>query len=1020
MEVDISPITLDTTKRLAQLYPSVAGFPGGADPAEAGLDEAGPVAVLDGFFAADFLPARGSGGQQSQQQQQQQRAKAATMPEVAQAAAASESYGAKYVRYLGEVAREHGRKQLSDGVSAASCYADEISSELARRRVWEPRARERLLVLSILVQAHIERTPELGAQLAQRLADAFAKSWLRLALWQCVAQHLAPATGSAPPVVSPDDLEVAVELLYLFAAWARSASAVRPLNELAVERVRLAVELFVRYAHQPLRRRQYHHQYHHHHTRHPVLAGGNDIGRLQRLRLGHKALLLLGATWTLVVGNEAAALRRINGAGNGSSGEPVRGLQNSVLARDALRQIFQAVDKHPLLAPDVQADVRRLLPLVHPFDGHLTRAVQLERFGPIRTAAARSPSPVPPVPLPREMGSPSTQMLLADMEARQEPAPQPSAKQRRVLAQLVGGQQSDGAQAGTLPEANLWAARKPPRAAREAVAAYVDAVCVSRSDREYAEWWRRLVAERGMPLSLTLNGPADRRGSNSDIAINYGAEVSGSGGGGGGRRGAAYEFCGIVEPEDLPGLEMALDGCEMAWPTHTAPEPDGGAYRALYRALFPLLPELSRALVLTIANWAPAEHELPVRQFLMNVGPPQPSDATCLGIVKYPRPPDHATAATPATGDAEPAVEPPPTSPLLGSNVKRLARAQSRSTGSVGTGTGQAEAALRGSASMTDAAAATGASTGVPAEVGVRLLVQHAQWQAVGALLMQMLLGLQANHVLQADYFAQLLMNENVIPAMFWWLGTASLDLCTALPAAVHAHGFSAAFERLGLGLGAATEPPPYQPALHGLRDCLRALRRLTSHNGLRKGLLYKNKAPYFYGRILRVRCAPVQQIAAELLRDVMPVASRRQKLTMLDMAAQVYLRAPAGLSDAFWLADYALDPQIEMHRHVELLRVLHFYHHCALGLRLPRDPALFPSLVAHAVDPPDPLPLPRAPTAASSAPSSARRRSVEQKAARKHTTAPSGEHSWLLWESDLEDTLNDVMARPIGAGSSG
>ncbi|KAJ2828030.1 hypothetical protein GGI24_002501, partial [Coemansia furcata] len=105
----------------------------------------------------------------------------------------------------------------------------------------------------------------------------------------------------------------------------------------------------------------------------------------------------------------------------------------------------------------------------------------------------------------------------------------------------------------------------------------------------------------------------------------------------------------------------------------------------------------------------------------------------------------------------------------------------------------------------------------------------------------------------------------------------------------------------------------------------------------------------------------------------------------------------------------------IEMHRHVELLRLLHFYHYEAFGLRLPRDPALFPSLVSQAVDPPPainrharhtPLPKPLAAAAGGKkgvgvvAPKSCRQ-----------SGAAMGEHSWLLWESDLEDTLNDVYS---------
>ncbi|KAJ1726917.1 hypothetical protein LPJ61_004874 [Coemansia biformis] len=604
-----------------------------------------------------------------------------------------------------------------------------------------------------------------------------------------------------------------------------------------------------------------------------------------------------------------------------------------------------------------------------------------------------------------------------------------------------------------------------------------------------------------MPLSLTLNSPTDRKGAGNDISINY---SDSNGTGSGSRRGVAtlYEFCGIVEAEDLPGLEMELDsrGHEVQWPPHTAAEQDADAHNILYRALFPLLPELSKALVLTIVNWAPTERELPMRQFLINVGPPQVSEATCLGIVKYPRlaecpvsqrvSRDHGNGSVAGDSEAAGSTEgsgsagaqsglpppPPPKSPLLGSNVKRLGRPHSRSSGSIeasssssggGGGAPQTDSTLRGSSSMTNATTMGSAdgsqlgAPGVPAEVGARLLTQYAQWQAVGRVLMRVMLGLQANHVLQADYFAQLLMNENVIPAMFWWLGTASLDLCTALPSALRTHSFSAAYararQRRQTRTGPATEsasassagttttarsgaslqqqeeeaPAACELALRGIHDCLRSLRRLTSHNGLRKGLLYKNKAPYFYGRLLRVNSAPVQQIAAELLRDIMPVASKRQKHIMLDTVAQVYLRAPVGLSDTFWLAEYGLDPQIEMHRHVELLRLLHYYHHQAFGLRLPRDPALFPSLVAHAVDAlvprtqkhhasGDTLVSETAGNRGASRTASSHRRRAERKGSCKQSGPAASDHSWLLWESDLEDTLNDVYASPIGAGSSG
>ncbi|KAJ2321101.1 hypothetical protein IWW52_000959 [Coemansia sp. RSA 2704] len=833
MEVEINPITLETTKRLGRLYPSPEGFPESSDAGE------GSSSTLDALFAADFLPAAGRRG-------------------------GAESYGSKYVRYLHEFAGDQARH--GGELEAA------MAQELGERAQWAQEARERMLAQAVLVQAGVE-AGRLDARTGARLAAAFAGSRLAAQLWHLVQRHVAGGGDAA----RADDLEAGVELLYLFLSWTEPDPEPRAPDAAVVQRVAAAVQLFVRYA------------------RH-----GADAGRVQRVRLGHKALLLLEAAWRLLVGDEARARARIgdNGAGAGRVMAGARGL-----ARDALRQMRLAADKHPALAADTQADAERLLPLVHPFDGHLTRTALLDRFGPIRARRAELP-------------------------------PEPSDDARR------------------------WGARAVPRAARDAVAASVAAVRATRSEREYGEWWRRLVAERGMPLSLTLGAAPGRRGA-SDITVNYdGAR----------RVGGQHEFCGIVEAEDLPALERHLDGHVPAWPARTAPERDAPAFAALYRALFPLLPALARALVLTVANWAPAERELPARPFLAGVGAPLASDATCLGVVKYPR--------------CAPARE--PDMPLPGSNVKRLGSSRARP--------------------------ATPADADVPAEVAARLLAQYAQWRAAGALLMVVLTGLQAGHVLQADYFAQLLMNENIIPALFWWLGSADLELCIHVPPPLRAHSFTAVFSASAASAGSAVSAAPAvsagpavseahtpcAPALHGIRDCMRALRRLTSHNGLRKGLLYKNKALYFYGRLLRVPCAPVQRIAAELVRDLMPVVSRRQKHAMLDTIAQVYYHAPVSLGDAFWLADYALDPQIEMHRHVELLRLLHFYHHQEFGLRLPRDPALFPSLASQAVD----VSVPRVRPAAASAAEPAKCR---------HAGALLGEHSWLLWDSELEDALSDV-----------
>ncbi|KAJ1785191.1 hypothetical protein LPJ62_004329, partial [Coemansia sp. RSA 2167] len=876
-----------TTKRLARLYGTNSDGTTDSDTFPSTTTNKDRTSMLDTFFAADFIPPVGK-------------------------RASGDSYGEKYVRYLSEFAQDQAQRH-----SMAQCV-DEMALELETREHWESNERERMLARAILVQVHIERS-QLSQQVGVRLAHVFAVSQLPLVLWRAVQQHVANDS------VRADELEVAIELLYLFSSWAE------PRTAQSVQRVVAAIELLVRYA------------------RH---KGRTNVGRVQRLRLGHKALMLAQVTWRLEVGDETRALHRIGGTEGGAMAK--RGL-----ARDAIRQIRVAGAKHPGLAEEVKGEVAMLLPLVHPFDGHLTRVTQAEMFGPMRTR-----------------GRESTQGLNQGPTQGQSQGPEP-------LIPESGAAEDEAA------VRRRWAGRGVPRAARDAVAASIASVRATRSEREYAEWWRRLVSARGMPLSLTLNSAPARKGA-SDITINYD-----------GRRGQ-YEFCGIVEAEDLPGLEAALDGHASVWPAGTDPEPNATAYAALYSTLFPLLPQLARALVLTIVNWSPAEHELPARHFLANVGPPQASEATCLGVVKYPRP-DSDSAA--------------PLSPLSG-NVKRLVRAPSR--GSVNQG-----------------------SDDVPAEVAARLLAQYAQWQAIGSLLMLILVGLQANHVLQADYFAQLLMNENIIPALFWWLGTARLDLCTQVPQCVRKHAFTAAFaeaesRREGRSRsqtvesqGQAEKEPSqldfvgcdasdassgstvsvdstksdstlgdaWMPALHGIVDCMRGLRRLTSHNGLRKGLLYKNKALYFYGRLQLVASTRVREIAAELIRDIMPVVSRRQKQSMLDVISQVYEHAPPLLNDAFWLADYALDPQIEMHRHVELLRLLHFYHHQVFGVRLPRDPALFPSLAGQAVD----VQVPKT------------RKSSGRFVEFGKGGCGQSEHNWA-WESELEDVLGDVCA--VGTSS--
>ncbi|KAJ1723586.1 hypothetical protein LPJ53_002071 [Coemansia erecta] len=1075
MEVDINPITLDTTKQLARLYPAAAPAHGEQTLLEASEAQQGHGAadgrILDSFFAADFITPK-----------QRHRGDQPSDPE---------SYGIQYVRYLHQFRTEQQRRDPSLG--ARSGFVRRIVSELVGRTRWEQTVRENILALAIIVQARIEAGTEDRAA-GPLLAGEFAKSRLPACLWRSIQVHLTGEEAAGErAVVRPDELEVAIELLFLFTHWALDARQPPPqqpqmlaLGLRSVHRVGLAVELFTRYARQAPRKRPAKAGK----LAEPPAAAGAEVGRVQRIRLGHKALMLLDATWVALVGDEASALRRIDGgaaadedeADGGAAGgqrQQRRGVRRSGVARDAVRQIRESADKYPQLGAAMQAEADRLLPFVHPFDGHLTRASQLARFGPMRPRE-HVPQPQPPV------GSPSTQMLLADM----------------VFSSAGAGPASLG---GGLASSRPL---QPPRATRDAIAAYIAAARMNRSEREYAEWWRRLVRARGAPLSLTMNG-----GRGSDVTVNYAQPQQPQQPQPQAQR---YAFCGIVEAEDIPALEAALDGHadKVAWPAHTDPEPDQQISSAMYRALFPLLPALCRALVRTIANWSPAERELPQRPGGVAAagggggggGSPQVSEATCLGVVAYPAWAELACAATQQQqqqqhqnlqqGGTAPAT---PSSPLGGSNVKRLDRAPSSiSIGSVAA-----------AAASSAAAAATAPTARVVAEVSARLLTQYAQWQAIGRLLMRMIVGLQANHVLQADYMAQLLMNENFIPAVFWWLGTADLALCTAPPPALRLRSFSAEYareqqrvaddaaaaaaaaaalaDRTEVGADAdaddTSSPPsspsssssssaaPWWPALHGLCDCLRSLRRLTSHNGLRKGLLYKNKALYFYSRAIRTPHLPTRRIAAELLRDLMPVVSRKQKLASMDVMAHVYLYAMPALADAFWLCDFALDPQIEMHRHVELLRLLHFYHYEQFGLRLPKDPALFPSLVSQAVEgaggengagtgsggqraqqspthqQPQPQPQHnsnyqqqqqqqhlsvRHKVSSSSAPSaftysypattpakihkkafapasSTTTRASPATSCARQSGAAVGEYSWLLWDSDLEDTLNEV-----------
>ncbi|KAJ2814939.1 hypothetical protein IWW50_006978, partial [Coemansia erecta] len=337
-----------------------------------------------------------------------------------------------------------------------------------QQQKWEHEARERLLAQAVLVQVQVERR-RIGREESAALALAFWASRLPGVLWRAVQQHVAKGD------VRADELEVAVELLYLFSSWtdepSRADRQARAVGPQSVQRVCAAVELLARFA------------------RH---RGRVDVGRVQRVRLGHKALLLAEVTWRLELGDEAWSLRRVGDSGAGAGG---RGLARRGLARDALRQVRVASAKHPALAAEVQGAAARLLALVHPFDGHLTRAAQTDQFGPLRVRGREPRDPEPP----------------------------------------LGPELPDGAAEDEGAARRRWAGRAVPRAAREAVAASMAAVRVTRSEREYADWWRRLVGARGMPLSLTLNEAPGRKGAN-DITINYDA----------GRRGAGqFEFCGI-------------------------------------------------------------------------------------------------------------------------------------------------------------------------------------------------------------------------------------------------------------------------------------------------------------------------------------------------------------------------------------------------------------------------------------------------------------------------------------------
>ncbi|KAJ1901895.1 hypothetical protein LPJ81_003684 [Coemansia sp. IMI 209127] len=1219
MEVAISPITLDVTKQLSRLYPP----PSSQNSSSASAADKAPSqgeSVLDNFFAADFITPRvpkvsnsksagsGGGGGSSHSLAHQLLASFDT-----------ESYGVKYVRYLHQFAYEQYLRFVpfaytkpKGGVQAlADTCAAGIVSDLAifSSSKWDPNQiqqqqqvlREKVLAHTILIHACIEQNPSLEEVLGRRVAAEFWESRLPSHLWRSVRIHLAQcaAIGNASDsgvskstgaVVQLEELEVAIELLFLFSSLAQRTGVdignkvVPGLRSL--QRVCLAIELFAKYSkHSHRKRHHHHHRKHSHQSSDPGRQEANnsidnsnssgesvEVGKLQRIRLGHKSLLLLEVTWGLVLGDEADSLRRLdNGAsssssaaasasgsadheGRGVGGAPYcassgrRALKDSGLARDALRQIHELIDKYPLLANDVRADVERLLLFVHPFDGHLTRTAQLARFGPIPALKQRTrllSLSLPPALQPNVPGAQAASEAAAAVYASQK---MQSLSSRMLLVdsmvqanlQQAAGMHTNGFAVNGMAHPDLYLPPpppattsssgerkpwfcKPPRAAHECISAYVASVRLTRSEREYSEWWRRLVQERGMPLSLTLNAPG-RKGMNSDITINYddhssSSHLSARHGNVAASGPTQYEFCGVVEAEDLPALEKLLDEDDtddaIQWPEDTDVDSESAAaHNTVYRALFPLLPALCKAIVLTIVNWSPTEKEFPSRQFLINVGPPQMSDSTCLGIVKYPRlqaagkgSDDNKgnsanDGSSSSSGSGSSGNNPGgakdssrPTSPLLGSNVKRLEPAASSSS-SINELLGNDAAHGKGGGGGTGPKQAGDSVPPVSAELGARLIAQYAQWRAIGGLMMRLMVGLQANHVLQADYAAQLLMNENLIPAMFWWMGTANLDYISRLPSSVAAHSFMSEYvrcqqkytemtqmheqaseqgesnkegggadpaavgrdvsdseeiggsqssdssavgpsiESMRQAAGQSTPDAdadghvadkwdygahsrPWRPALDGLNLCMRSLRRLTSHNGLRKGLLYKNKALYFYGRLLRVKDSDIQRAAAELYRDIMPVVSKKQKQAILDTISLVYLHAPVSLGDTFWLADHSLDPQIEMHRHVELLRLLHFYHFEAFGLRLPRDPALFPSLVSQAIVDKSIDPLLQSPQKSKG---HQRRRASSSggRTAGRQSGAAVGEYSWLLWESDLEDTLNEVYSPPRSRLSSG
>ncbi|KAJ2818779.1 hypothetical protein FBU31_005756, partial [Coemansia sp. 'formosensis'] len=156
MEVDIAPITLETTKTLARLYPSdtrsqsTRGYAGQTElPRLSAYDGQPSAQVLDSFFAADFIPPYQSTSSSSRVRTQ------------AASAADHESYGVKYVRYLHQFSQDQLARLKTEAANDEQVFVDRIIVELAANRGWEAAARETVLAYAIVVQTRIERSAEL-------------------------------------------------------------------------------------------------------------------------------------------------------------------------------------------------------------------------------------------------------------------------------------------------------------------------------------------------------------------------------------------------------------------------------------------------------------------------------------------------------------------------------------------------------------------------------------------------------------------------------------------------------------------------------------------------------------------------------------------------------------------------------------------------------------------------------------------------------------------------------------------